>query len=82
MVNTYRGRLRIEKIHGAIVNEWFVEKLGVSSVEWNGESGAFMDDLPPNLAKKVALLYTCDNDTELPGVGYRVSQNVFYVEDG
>ena len=73
-------RLRIEKVHGAIVNKWFVEPLGVSSGIAR-DTGAFMDDLPPNLAKKVALLYTCDNDTELPGVGYRVSQNVFYVED-
>jgi hypothetical protein len=79
------SRLRIEKIRGAITNEWFVEPLGVGSGNWgerdSKDSGAHMSALPSHLAEKVALLYACDNDTELPGVGYRVSQNVFYVEE-
>lgn len=75
------SRLRIEQTGLGGEKRWLIEPLGVRSGIAR-DTGVFMHDLPTNLAKKVALLYTCDNDTDLPGVGYRVSQNVFYVEDG
>jgi hypothetical protein len=39
------------------------------------------DRIPERYEKAVALLLLCDDQTEIPRVGYRVSSTVFYVEE-
>lgn len=64
-------RTRVQKTNG----EWRIDFMDSSL------SGEVTKDLPLYLKDKVYVLMLVDDGTDLAGIGYRVSDNVFYVEE-
>lgn len=64
-------RIRIEKFSQY---EWLIDKLRT------GEKPSVVPTLPEPMLRQVELLSHLDNGTELKGVGYRVTDKIFYLD--
>lgn len=64
-------RTRVEKTN----DEWRIDFMDSSM------SGEVTKDLPLYLKDKVYVLMLVDDGVDISGIGYRVSKDIFYVEE-
>lgn len=73
-------RIRVEQFDEG---DWQIEDIRAKSynnIILAEDTTKIVDQLPKDMLRQVELLSHLDNGTELTGVGYRVTENIFYLD--